>query len=136
MKVKCNIEVPDYVYVAEYDAEQAVGQPDYFININGEPEDPRKRYSESTGDDNFDWFDQSAFNIIVENSERNFKRVNQKDIIINTIDAKFEVNIINKNLPLENNDTDIISFLLIPYKNETTSQIIDFKTMGKIFIKL
>ena len=135
MTVKCNIEVPDYVYLAEYVAEKSVGQPDYFININGEPEDPRKIYSESTGDDNFDWFDQSAYNITVENSDRNFTTINRKDIIINTIDAKFEINIINKNLPLENNDTDIVSFLLIPYQNDPKAQIIDLKTMGKTIIK-
>ena len=135
-KVKCNIEVPGYVYLAEYDAEHAVGQPDYFININGEPESPRKLYAKSTGDDNFDWFDPSIFNITVENSERNFTILSRKDIIINTIDAKFEINIINEKLPLENDDPEIVSFLLIPYKNDPKAQILDLKTMGKMTIKL
>jgi len=42
----------------------------------------------------------------------------------------------NKNLPISENEVDIESFVLVPWKQENVTQFININSMGKYYLKL
>jgi len=119
--IKCAILAPDYFYVSNFSAGPSGIQPHNFILHGGEYINITN-YAVPTGDE-FDWYNKTEF-------KRNYEQ-SGKNIIINTKGANFEITFIKKTLPPSDEQIKIDSFLLVPWKQNNLSQLININTMGK-----
>jgi len=56
-------------------------------------------------------------------------------LIINTDEANFEFLFLDENLPVSKNMDEIVSILLVPWYQNTRTQLFDIKSMGKYYFK-
>ena len=92
--------VHNFSYLSEYDPGLFGNQRGSFILYGGNPADIKiYNPTDPTGVDLFHWLNRT--NLTIEQAKYKFDRLNRSDIIINTVDSKFEINLLNDRLPVE-----------------------------------
>ena len=88
----------NFTYLSEYDSGRFGEQRGSFILYNGVPKDIQI-YQPTDGDDFFHWVNRK--NLTIMQSEYKFDTLSRSDIIINAVEANFEINFLNGQLPVE-----------------------------------
>ena len=120
----------EYFYVSEFNAGSSGVGPDNFI-LYGSADLNLTNYSPVDGDDKLSWYRRKNSSI---RTERKYSK-STNDLIINTDEAKFELLFLDKNLPVSKNMDEIVSVLLVPWSQNTRTQLFNIKSMGKYYFK-
>jgi len=129
VETKCAIRPLEYFYVSEFNTGPSGIGPNNFI-LNGSANLNITNYS-PVDDDTFSWYRRNDSSI---RTKRKYSK-STNDLIINTDAANFELLFLDKNLPVSPNMDEIVSVLIVPWYQNTRTQLLNIKSMGKYYFK-